>query len=134
MTDIPILDKHGLRQFGLITGAIFGALFGVLFPWLGDAGFVLWPWIIVAILWVLALIVPSALNPIYKGWMRVGHVVGWINTRILMALIFYFILLPVGIGLRIFGKDPMNRKIEKDRESYRTPSHSLPKERMEKPF
>ena len=132
--EIPQLEKQGLRKFGLVTGAIFGTIFGILLPWIKDHGFVLWPWIVVSVLWTLALIAPLALNPVYNGWMRVGNIVGRINTSLILLIIFYVIIFPVGIFMRIFGRDPLSRKLDKNILSYRVSSHRHSKYRMEKPF
>jgi hypothetical protein len=132
---IAIPDKKGLREFGLVTGALFVGLFGVLFPWLFQFGFPLWPWIIAGILWGLALLVPTGLKPIYHGWMFIAIIIGWINTRILLALVFYVIITPMGLIMRLLGKQPM-KKFSSSVTSYRqlTPTRSRSPQHMEHPF
>lgn len=128
------LDNKTLRDFGLITGSILVGLFGLLFPWIFEHNFPKWPWIIAGILWAWALLLPATLNPVYRGWMAIGHVLGWINTRIILGIMFYIIFLPVGLLLKIFGKDPMARKIIKSQKSYRV-IHSIPKKNhVERPY
>lgn len=128
------LDNKTLRDFGLITGSILVGLFGLLFPWIFEHNFPIWPWIIAAILWVWALLLPATLNPVYRGWMAIGHVLGWINTRIILAIMFYIIFLPVGLLLKILGKDPMARKLIKSQGTYRVihPPHN--KDHVERPY
>jgi hypothetical protein len=134
MHEIAELDAQGLRKFGLTTGAIVAVLFGLLLPWLLDAeGLPLWPWVVAAALWLPALAYPRALNPIYKGWMRFGMVLGYINTRIILGLFFYVILMPAGFIMRLTGHDPMRRRHD-DGPSYRVPSKAQSPEHMEKPF
>ena len=111
--------KIELRNFGLITGAFMVVIFGLILPWLFDYSYVVWPWIVAAILWFLALILPLALHSIHRGWMRIGAVLGWINTRIILGILFYSIVLPIGIIMRLTGKDPMMRKFSEDKISYR---------------
>lgn len=67
---------------------------------------------------ILAFISPNILKPVYIFWMRLAFVLGWINTRIILFIIFYLIFTPIGIVLRIFGIDLLDRKIERDKESY----------------
>jgi hypothetical protein len=55
---------------------------------------------------------------VYIFWMRLAFILGWINTRIILFIIFYLIFTPIGIVLRIFGIDLLDRKIERDKESY----------------
>jgi MFS family permease len=132
--EIEKLDKKGLRKFGLMTGAILAALFGLLLPWILDHTWPHWPWYIAGILWVLAIIFPIVLNPIYHVWMRFGVALGWINTRIILGIMFYLMFTPISLILMILRKDPMHRKKEPTLSSYRviTENHSI--EHMERPY
>ena len=135
MTNIPALDNKGLRKFGLTTGAIIVVLFALFFPWVFDvATMPVWPWIVAALLWVPALFIPSVLRPVYTTWMKIGHAIGWVNTRIILGVLFYVLVLPMGLIMRLFGKDPMLRRHDKSVLSYRIASVSEPKDRLEKPF
>jgi len=134
-TNIPALDNKGLRKFGITTGAIIVVLFAVFFPWVFDAATMpIWPWVVAGLLWVPALFVPNSLQPVYTTWMRIGHAIGWVNTRIILGLVFYILVLPMGLIMRMFGKDPMARKYDKSVSSYRVKTVNEPKERLEKPY
>jgi hypothetical protein len=134
-TNIPTLDKKGLRKFGITTGVIIVVLFALFFPWVFDVTTMpMWPWILAALLWVPALLIPSALRPVYTTWMKIGHAIGWVNTRIILGVLFYALILPMGLIMRLFGKDPMARKLDKSVSSYRVKSVSESKDRLEKPF
>ena len=131
----PILDNKGLRKFGLTTGAIIVVLFALFFPWVFDmATMPMWPWILASLLWLPALLMPSILRPVYTTWMKIGHGIGWVNTRIILGVLFYVMVLPMGLVMRMFGKDPMARRMDKSASSYRVKSISEPKDRLEKPF
>ena len=133
--NIPTLDNLGLRKFGLTTGAIIVVLFVFFFPWVFDmAAMPMWPWIVAGILWVPALLMPSVLRPVYATWMKIGHAIGWVNTRIILGVLFYVLVLPMGLIMRLFGKDPMAREMNKSISSYRIESVSEPKDRLEKPY
>ena len=133
--NIPTLDNKGLRKFGLTTGAIIVLLFVLFFPWVFDAeSLPIWPWVVAGILWVPALIMPGLLRPIYTTWMKIGHGLGWVNTRIILGVLFYVMILPMGLIMRLFGKDPMSRKRDKSASSYRIETVSEPKDRLEKPY
>jgi len=133
--DIPTLDNLGLRKFGLTTGAIIVVLFAFLFPWIFDmAAMPMWPWLIAGLLWVPALLIPRVLGPVYTTWMKIGHAIGWVNTRIILGVLFYALVLPMGLIMRLFGKDPMARKVDNSASSYRVKSVNSPKDRLEKPF
>jgi hypothetical protein len=51
--------------------------------------------------------------------MAAGEVLGWINTRVLLCLIFYGLVTPMGIIMRRLGRDPMRRSFEPGVETYR---------------
>ena len=57
----------------------------------------LWPWVIFGVLAVLGLVAPMALNPVYKIWMRFGLIMSKIMTPLIMGIVFYFVITPVGL-------------------------------------
>jgi len=132
--EIEQLDNKGLRKFGLVTGAIVVVLFGILLPWIIGHGWPRWPWYIAGPLWVFALVYPRALNPIYNGWMRFGLVLGWINTRIILGIVFYILFTPISLLLAMLRKDPMRRKKEPATTSYRIPTKNQTRDHMERPY
>ena len=134
MEAIVKLDKKGLRDFGLIFGLMIALVFGIVGPLLWRHALPLWPWIAAVIFWVWALLAPQTLNPVYQVWMRIGLVLGWINTRLILGIIFYLILTPMGIIRRSMGRDPMGREWKRHVESYSIPSQMRTRESMERPF
>ncbi len=135
MTPAPLkTDKKTLREFGLVFAAGLMLIFGLLLPWIWDKAWPTWPWIAAAAFAGTGLILPVALKPFYILWMKIGHVLGWINTRIILGLVFFILFAPLALLFRLFGHDPMKRKLESAATSYRQPSDHLPRERMERPF
>lgn len=122
-----------LRSFGLIVGGIF-TLMG-LWPMLlhRDTPRV-WTLTLGGLLMVQALLLPRTLGPIYRVWMIAGHWMGWVNTRILLALGFYVIVTPIGMAMRLLGKDPMRRKFNPDTDTYRIARASRPGSHMQRQF
>jgi len=110
-------DKKNLRIFGLILGAILfflGLRFffkfsrpGFLLLALSGAGFV-----------ILGLFSPSILRPIYHIWMKIAWLISWFNIRVLLGVFFYIVVTPTGLFLRLIGKDLVNLKIQKAKNSY----------------
>jgi len=123
-----------LREFGLIFGAIFVSLFGLLLPWLIDKPFPIWPWWVFLVSASLAIIYPLSLKPFYKLWMAFGGVMAWINTRLILGIVFYLVFLPFGLVLKLLGKDPLSRKINNKLESYRVINDQNIKSNMEDPY
>jgi hypothetical protein len=130
----PAADRAELRNFGLILGGLVAAFFGVL-PMLRHRPVVhLWPWCLAALLWVLALLRPSMLSCLHNGWTRLGWVLGWVNTRVILTLIYAVLITPLGIAMRLFGRDRMARRFDRSAASYRSVSHKRPLTDMEHPY
>ena len=131
---IPELNRKGLREFGLVTGAAVVALFGLFFPWMLERDWPVWPWAIAAPLWALALIQPSWLRGIYRAWMRFGQLASRVMTPLILGIVFFVMISPMAIVRRLMGKDPMQRALDPSQDSYRVQSQKSPKEKLERPF
>jgi len=133
-SDIPQLDKQGLRKFGLTTGIIFAALFGFVLPFLWRADPHRWPVIAGAILCSLALIAPRSLAPFYRVWMSLALVLGWLNSRIILGIVFALIVTPMAMVMKLLGKDPMQRQLEHEKNTYRIISKPPTDDNMTTPY
>lgn len=134
LSTIPVASPKMLRQFGLVLGFLLIALFGVLFPFLTEKSTPVWPWVAALALWIASVFRPLWLTPMYRAWMAMAHVLNWIMTRLLLGLVFYVVIWPLGCIMKITGKDPMARKWDKTLASYRVTSAPSNKEDMERPF
>jgi protein-S-isoprenylcysteine O-methyltransferase Ste14 len=132
--EIKKLDKKGLRDFGLLIGSLIAVLFGLAIPLLRRHSIPWWPWAICAVLVVLALVAPKSLNPIYHGWMRFGLILHKIQTPIILGIVFYLIVWPMGVIKGLFGEDAMRRKLNPKMDTYRVQSKARTKVSMERPF
>ncbi len=131
--DIPPLDRNGLRHFGYLTGGMFIALFGILFPVAFNLDYPRWPWLVALVFWLWALLIPNTLKWFYHIWMVIGHVLGWINTRIVLGMIFYGMMTPIGWLKRLFGNNPLAASTEVP-NSYRHLCQPRPPKHLEYPF
>jgi Saxitoxin biosynthesis operon protein SxtJ len=122
-------ETKQLRSFGLLVGGIF-ALLGV-WPvvWHGQPPR-LWSLILGGILMALALVWPRSLTQVYRLWMRLGEVLGWINTRLILGALFYLLFTPLGVYRRWRGQDAMRRTWEPEAESYRVVRQPRPASHM----
>ncbi len=132
--DIPNLSRQELRKFGLVTGGLIAVLVGLVIPILWGHGLIKWPWIVGAILAAWAIAAPGTLNPVYRVWMRFGLAMGFINTRIILGMIFYGLMWPMGIIMRLVGRDPMQRQFDPQADTYRLTPHPRLKKSMENPY
>lgn len=125
--------KKELRNFGLLVGGVFTVI-GV-WPLLVRAESArIWAVGLGGALILLGGILPSVLAPLHRGWMWVGHILGWINTRILLGLVFYGLITPMGILFRVMGKDVMRRVFAQDSPTYRVVKHPRPQGHMKFQF
>ncbi len=134
MHDIPQLDTKGLSQFGFLTGGIVVVLFGLVLPWLFGFAFPLWPWIVGAVLGTWAGAAPRSLRPVYRAWMRIGLLLNRVTTPIILAAVYFAVITPTSLIMRMLGRDAMARRFDDTVNSYRVPSRRPPKKNLEKPF
>ena len=70
---------------------------------------------------------------VVRVWMRFAHIVGRVNSQILIFLVFCVIFVPAGLLRRVFV-DPMRRRYDPACESYRLPSTRPPSDHMKRPY
>lgn len=135
--EIRQLDAKGLRDFGLLLGGVVIGVFGILIPLLHHRSIYSGPgivWLIGGILIGLSLIFPQSLNPVYHVWMRFGILMSKIETPLVLGIVFYLVMVPMGFFMRMTAKDPMRRKLDRDLDSYRVSSQVKSRISMERPF
>ena len=99
-----------LRDFGLLIGVVFPLLLGWLLPALRSHGFQVWTlWIAIPAL-SLGILAPRTLIWPYRGWMTLGHALGWINGHIILGAVFLLVLQPIAAIMRIKVYDPLRRR------------------------
>jgi len=122
-----------LRSFGLTVGGIFA--FIAVWPVIIRGGDVRGWAAVAAISLVLpAVVAPKSLFWPHKGWMALGHILGWINTRIILGLIFFAVVTPIGLIRRWLGKDPMGRRLQLGATSYRVIRQPRPASHLTKQY
>ena len=122
-----------LRSFGLIVGGIF-AVIGVWPALWRSQPLRLWSLILGGALIALALVWPRSLAQVYCLWMTVGEVLGWINTRLILGILFYGIFTPIGLFMRLRGQDPMRRTLTPEVDTYRVVREPRAVSHMRHPF
>ena len=102
------MDKD--RKFGLVVGGLLTLLGGLLYFWRGRvvAGLVLG--VPGVVLLALAAAAPSLLAAPHRGWMKLAHVLGAVNGVLFLSIVFFLILTPIGLVLRLFGRDELRRR------------------------
>tara|TARA_B100000212_G_scaffold299243_1_gene243853 strand:- start:75 stop:467 length:393 start_codon:yes stop_codon:yes gene_type:complete len=113
-----IISKKQLREFGLLIGFGFPLFLGWLIPALTGHGFKEWTLWIGFLGLIIGLTSPRLLYYPYKGWMALGHTLGWINSHIILGLVFILVLLPIACIMRLTGYDPLKSR-RKGEKTYR---------------
>ena len=112
------ISRKQLREFGILLGICLPFLLGFVIPFFTGHSLRLWTlWLGLSFL-ILGVIKPRLLLYPYKSWMYIGNCLGWINSRIILGIVFLLVLLPISLIMKLFGYDPL--KIKKvNQNSYR---------------
>jgi hypothetical protein len=94
------------RKFGLTVGGAFLALTAVLW-WRGRHGAIPYFGGLGTLLVLAGLLVPTTLGPVQRAWMGLAHMISRVTTPIFMGVVYFVILTPIGLGMRLFGRRPM---------------------------
>ena len=90
-----------------MIGLFVPIFFGYIIPWLNDHAFRNWIWWIGLPLVTIAFIKPMILKFPYILWIKLGTLLGFVNSRIILIIVFFFILFPLSIVMKVFGYDPL---------------------------
>jgi Saxitoxin biosynthesis operon protein SxtJ len=126
--------RKQLRSFGLTMAGALVVVAAIRVWRRGNADDVALSAVIVAALFAIAGFIPTEpLAPVYRWWMRLAEGLGWINTRILLILIFYLVVTPLGLVMRLLRRPPLDMA---RRDSYWTepPRNSYGDRHYEKQF
>ena len=113
-----IISKKQLLEFGLLIGFGFPILIGWLLPSLFGHAFREWTLLVGIPGLITGLTAPRLLHYPYKIWMALGHSLGWVNSHIILGLVFILVLQPIAYIMRITGYDPLQRR-SKGEKTYR---------------
>ena len=105
MDDIKISSN---RSFGIVFFVVFSLI--ALYPLTYSGEIRIWSAIISIIFLVLGLLNSKILTPFNKLWFKFGILLGNIISPIIMGIIFFFVVTPTGLLMKIFKKDPLNLK------------------------
>lgn len=111
-------SKKELSWFGLLMAAFFGIV-GLLARYqFGSVAASRVLWAVGVAVPVVYYAVPALRLRIYRGWLYATYPIGWVVSHVLLGAIYYLVFTPVGLLLRLFGKDPMTRRLEPTAASY----------------
>lgn len=122
-----------LRQFGWLMGGVFSIITFWPLVFRGE-GIRIWAFIIAGVFGLLGTVFPNALKPVYRAWMIFGEKIGWLNSRILLGLLFYGMVTPISWLMRLLGKRPLQLEFDPKAETYRVPKEARAPDHVLKPF
>ncbi len=105
-----------LRKFSFLFGVVSLAAGGISLY----KGTTVWPWFAggALLFFLTGILKPTVLRPLYVIWMKFALALGWINTRIILGIVYFLIFTPVAVALRIFRKDPLGRRFDRKAGTY----------------
>lgn len=114
-----------LRKFGLMIGGVFAAL-GLLFLWRHKSfySWFLWPG---ALLIGFGALWPRGLKWVYLAWMSLAFVLGFVMAHVILTLLFYLMITPMGWVARMFGTDFLRLKLDRGAATYWIPREQKPR-------
>ena len=112
MDDVKISSN---RSFGIVFFIVF--LLIALYPLIYSEEIRIWSVIISIIFLVLGLLKSKILTPLNKLWFKFGILLGKVISPLIMGIIFFLVVTPIGLIMRLLGKDLLNLKFS-DTKSY----------------
>jgi hypothetical protein len=104
------------RSFGLVFSAVFTIV--ALFPLLGDGGVRWWALAIAAAMLAIGLCRPGLLRPLNRLWFRFGLLLNRIVSPVVMGILFFLTVTPVGLVMRLRNRDLLRQRFDPGAKSY----------------
>ena len=110
------VERGSEKSFGLVFAVIF--LLVGLYPLVNNKDILLWPLITALIFFLLAYVAPKVLALPNKLWFKLGLALGAVVVPVVMALVYFTTVVPIGLIMRLMGKDMLRQKLDKNAKSY----------------
>ena len=108
-------NKSELRKFGLIIGSLLCFIAYYLFFIENELHQIFLSIGLFAM--IVGLLFPLLIKPFYFIWMTLATIIGWVMTQFILCLLFYAIITPIGLLLKLFGKNPLDLDINSGENS-----------------
>ena len=112
------------RSFGLVFFFVF--LIISLWPLINENQIRIWAIVVAVIFLILGIIDSKLLTPLNKVWFKFGILLGAMVAPFIMAVIFFLVVTPIGLFMKIIGKDLLSIKYDKNKKSYWVKRHKQP--------
>jgi hypothetical protein len=111
------VTRKALRKFGLVF-TVITVLVALVSLWRGRESLVMPFFAVSGAFFVISLVYPVLLGPLYRGMLKLSGYMGWVNTRVLLIIVYYLVFTPVALVFKLIGKDPLERKLDREAPTY----------------
>jgi hypothetical protein len=111
-------SRRELLWFGLLFLLFFGIVGGLSYWKFNAQEVAFWIWSCAAAVAGLHFILPPLRRPLYLAWMYAAFPIGFVVSYVVLAAIYYLVITPIGLIMRLAGRDSMNRRFDAEAESY----------------
>lgn len=121
MAVISINWKPSSRELRMFAALLMLFVYVVAQLWFLKTGQTNGPVILIGVGWTIGLIglaAPQAIRWVYVGWMLAAFPIGWVISHLLLAAIFFGVIMPIGLILRVLGRDPMRKSFDRSASTY----------------
>ncbi|MEX2140396.1 MAG: SxtJ family membrane protein [Pirellulales bacterium] len=110
-------NRRELRQFAALWVGFFGLIgvYCLLVSGSLTAAVALWA---ISVIGIVGWFVPSFIRPPYVVWLALAMPIGWTISHLLLLIMFYLVLTPIGLIMRVCGYDPLQRRFDRSAQSY----------------
>ena len=132
-TKIHQTTSKELRSFGLLMGGVF--LIVAVWPLvIRGESLRVWASLIAGFFGAMGVLFPKGLEPLHRIWMKIGEKLGWINSRIILGILFFGMLTPMAFIMGLLGKRPLQLRYDPKATSYRVLKNARAADHVLKPF
>ena len=112
-------SRRDLFLFGCVWAPLFCGVLGVASWDAGDGNSIAYTlWVVGAILALMGALRPRWIRPLFISAIYLTAPLGWLVTHAILAFLFYAVVTPIGLALRLIGRDPLKRRFEPQSETY----------------
>jgi len=104
------------RSFGFTFAGAFAVI--ACLPLLGGGRVLVWALITGAAFALAALAAPAVLTPLNRLWLKLGLLLHRVVSPIVLGVLFFVVITPMGLAMRLLGKDPLKLRLDKDSGTY----------------
>jgi hypothetical protein len=110
------VESGSEKRFGIVFAVVF--LLVGLYPLVGNKDILLWPLITALVFFLLAYVAPKVLFVPNKLWFKIGMALDAVVAPVVVALVYFTTVVPIGLIVRLIGRDLLRQKLNKNAKSY----------------